>query len=50
MIAESNYAVVIATFGDRLKNLAPISQPLKQDQNQLHLSRALIKLRVIARN
>lgn len=29
MIAESNYAVVIATFGDRLKNPAPILQPLK---------------------
>ena len=29
MIAESNYAVVIATFGDGLKNLARFLQPLK---------------------
>ena len=31
MIAESSYAIVIATFGDRLKNLAPVFQPTKAE-------------------
>ena len=50
MIAESNYAVVIATFGNRLKSLAPIFQPMKEKPKPSASLRALIKLHVIARN
>ena len=29
MTAESDYALAIATFGDWLKNLAPLFQPIR---------------------
>ena len=50
MIAESNYAVVIATFGNRLKNLAPIFQLIKEKPKPSASLRTLIKLHVTAKN
>ena len=32
MTVESNYAIVIATLSDWLKNLAPVCQPMEKRQ------------------
>ena len=55
MTVESNYAIVIATLNDWLKNLAPVCQPMERKTTTnrgLHarFSRDLSKLHGIATN